>query len=161
MLLRVYILLAALALAACSGLPFNVQTPKISIAEVDVKSLGLFEQRFDVSLRVNNPNGFDMKIEGLDFDLEVNGRAFAKGLTRTTTLIPAFASTLVHVEAVTQSRDLVQQFKTLPPESLKEGVPYRILGRVKTDKSSDWLPFDHSGIYGAGEKKLPKGSVAT
>lgn len=146
------VLLAA-TLAACSGLPSNALAPKVSVAEVNIKSLGLFEQRFDVSLRVNNPNDFDIKIEALDFDLEVNGRAFAKGLARTTMLIPAMSSERLHVEAVTQSKNLLQQIKTLPPEALKDGVPYRVQGRVKTDKSSKWLPFDHSGVYGGDDKK--------
>jgi hypothetical protein len=35
-------------------------------------------------------------------------------------------------------------------------VPYRIKGRVKTDQSADWLPFDHAGVYG-GDRRSPKG----
>ena len=155
MLHRIALVLSTLALAACSGLPLYAQAPKVSVADVDVKSLGLFEQRFDISLRVGNPNDFDLEIEGLDFDLEVNDRAFAQGLTRTATLIPALSSTLLHIEAVTQSRDLMQQITSLPPEWLQEGVPYRIKGRIRTDRTG-WLPFDQSGVVGA-QKKKPKG----
>lgn len=155
MLHRIALVLSTLALAACSGLPLYAQAPKVSVADVDVKSLGLFEQRFDLSLRVGNPNDFDLEIEGLDFDLEVNDRAFAQGLTRTATLIPALSSTLLHVEAVTQSKDLMQQITSLSPESLQEGVPYRIKGRIRTDRTG-WLPFDQSGVVGA-QKKKPKG----
>ena len=123
------------------------------MADVDIKSLGIFEQRFDVGLRVSNPNDFDLKIEALEFELELNGRAFAKGLARVSTLIPATSSTVIRMDAVTQSRNLIRQIKTLPSETLKEGVPYRISGRVKTDQSSRWLPFDHTGVYGGDEKK--------
>lgn len=160
MLKTLSILLLAATFAACSGLPYNAQVPKVSVAEVNLKSLGLFEQRFDVSLRVNNPNDFDIKIEALDFELEVNGRAFAKGLARATMLIPALSSERLHVEAVTQSQNLLQQIKTLPPETLQEGVPYRIRGRIKTDGSSGWLPFDHSGVYG-GDEKIKTKKTAT
>jgi len=157
MLQRLLVLLFVLGVTACSSLPFNALAPKVSVADVDIKSLGLFEQRFDVGLRVSNPNDFDLKIEALDFELEVNGRPFAKGLGRTTTLIPAVSSTVLRVDATMPSTNLIRQIKTLPPETLKEGVPYRIKGRVKTDKSSNWLPFDHSGVYG-GEQK-PKGKT--
>lgn len=118
------------------------------MADVDIKSLGIFEQHFDVGLRVSNPNGFDLKIEALEFELELNGRPFAVGLTRVSALIPAISSTVVRVDAVMQSRNLIQQFKTLPSEMLKEGVPYRISGRVKTDQSSRWLLFDQQGMVG-------------
>jgi LEA14-like dessication related protein len=76
MLRRIALVLSTLALAAC----FNAQAPKVSVADVDVKSLGLFEQRFDISLRVGNPNDFDLAIEALDFDLEVNGPPSPRGL---------------------------------------------------------------------------------
>lgn len=149
--------LACLLLAACSSLPMGAMAPKVSVAAVDVKSLGLFEQRFDLGLRVSNPNDFDLKIEGLDFDLEVNGRPFAKGLSNTTVMIPAASSTIVHVEAITESKNLITQVKTMPFDMLKEGVPYRVKGRVKTDKT-DWIPFEHKGVYGAEQK--PKGQRA-
>lgn len=150
---RLFVSLIALGLVACSGLPFNAKPPKVSVAEVDIKSLGLFEQQFDVGLRVSNPNEFDLKIEALEFELELNGRAFAKGLSRASALIPATSSTVMRVDAVTQSKNLIQQIKTLPAEILKEGMPYRIKGRVKTDQSSSWIPFDQKGVYGSDEKK--------
>ena len=153
---RLWILLLSCALAACSGLPLNAVPPKLSLTSVDIKHLGLFEQHFDVGLRVANPNDFDLTIEALDFELEVNGEPFAKSQSRTGMLIPAASSTVLQIDAVTQSKDLIRQFKTLPAERLKDGVPYRIKGRVKTDRSSRWLPFDHAGVYG-GDGKKPKG----
>ena len=149
---RLFVLLLTLGLAACSGLPYHAKPPKVSVADVDIKSLGIFEQHFDVGLRVSNPNDFDLKIEALEFELELNGRPFAKGLSRVSALIPAISSTVLRVDAVTQSRNLIQQIKALPAETLKEGVPYRISGRVKTDQSSSWIPFDQQGVVGREER---------
>lgn len=143
--------LACLLMAACAGLPPGVLAPKVSVVDISVKSLGLFEQRFDLMLRLANPNDFALDIEGLDFEVEVNDRPLAKGLATHTTFLPAAASTLMQVEAVTESKNILSQMKTLPFESLKEGVPYRVKGRVKTDRSG-WLPFEYKGVYG-GEKK--------
>ncbi|MHB0973049.1 MAG: LEA/WHy family protein [Thiobacillus sp.] len=153
---RLRVLLLSFALAACSGLPMNAAPPRVSVAGVDIKRLGLFEQHFNVGLRVSNPNDFDLTIEALDFELEVNGQPFAKSVSHTGMLIPAASSTVLQIDAVTQSEDLIRQLRTLPPERLKDGVPYRIRGRVKTDRSSRWLPFDHAGVYG-GDGKKPKG----
>lgn len=154
----VSIVLVAAFTAACTALPFNAKAPKISVAEVSLKRLGVFEQIFDVGLRVNNPNDFDIDIEGLEFKLEINGREFATGVAHTHAQVPAFSSAVVHVDTTTQSSDLLQQMKTLP-EILKDGVPYRIHGRIKIDQLSNWLPFDRSGVYGEGEKKKDKGGV--
>lgn len=155
---RLLIFLFALGFAACTGLPFNAVPPTVGVAGVDIKRIGLFEQRFDVGLRVANPNDFDLTIEALEFELELNGRPFARSLSRTGMLIPAASTAVMQIEAVTQSKNLIRQFKTLPPEILRDGVPYRIKGRFKTGRSSRWLPFDHAGIYGGDEQK-PKGQA--
>jgi LEA14-like dessication related protein len=156
MMQRLMVLLFTLGLAACSGLPLNAVAPKVSLAGAEIKSLGLFEQRFDVRLRVANPNDFDLTIEALEVELEVNGHPLANGLSRASTLVPAASSAVLRLDAIMQSNDLRQQLKTLPQEMLKDGVPYRVRGRVKTDKSSGWLPFDHVGVY-SGDEKKPKG----
>ena len=49
-----------------------------------------------------------------------------------------------------------RKYRKIDFKRLKDGVPYRIRGRVKTDRSSRWLPFDHAGVYG-GDGKKPKG----
>jgi len=159
MLQRLFVLLLALGLTACSSLPFGALAPKMSVTDIEIKRLGLFEQHFDVGIRLDNPNDFDLTIEALEFELEVNGRPFAKGEGHTATLIPALSSTVLRVDAIMQSQNLIQQIRTLPPETLKEGVPYRIRGRVKTGKLPVWLPFDHPGIYGGDEKKPAGKSV--
>ncbi len=142
----------ALLLAACSALPLNAVAPKVSVADVSVKSLSLLEQQLDVGLRISNPNDFDLTIVALEFELEVNGRPFARGLSRKSTTIPAVASALLRIDTFTQSKDLLRQFRTLTPEVLKDGVPYRVKGRFKTDRASSWQDFDHSGVYGGDEK---------
>jgi LEA14-like dessication related protein len=151
-----WVLLVILSLAACTGLPLNMLAPRVSVATVDIRQIGLLEQHFDVGLRVANPNDFDLTIEALEFDLEVNGRAFAKSLSRAATKIPAASSAVLQIDAIMQSKNLLEQLRTLTPDTLKQGVPYRIRGRIKTDQSSRWLPFDHSGVYG-GDAKPPTG----
>ena len=144
--------------AACSGIPFNAKAPKVSVAEVNVKRLGLFEHVFDVGLRVNNPNDFDIAIEGLEFKLEINGREFATGTAYTHTHLPAFSTAVVHVDTKTDSNKLLQQIKTLP-NLLKDGAPYRIRGRIKIDRADDWVQFDRSGVYGRDKQPVEKGTA--
>ncbi len=153
MLQRLLVLFLVFGLAACSGLPPNVLAPKVSVAEVDIKRLGLLEQHFEVGLRIANPNNFDLDIEALEFEFELNGRAFAKGLSNVPTRIPAASSTVLRVEAMTQSVNLLQQIKTLP-EILKQGADYRIKGRVRAGGLPGWLPFERSGVVG-GEANQP------
>ncbi|AAZ96102.1 lipoprotein, putative [Thiobacillus denitrificans ATCC 25259] len=144
-------------LAACSALAPKPLPPEVSVAAVEVRSVGVFEQRFEILLRVTNPNAFALTIEALEFDLEVNGQPFARGLSPLPTPLGATAETEVVIEAVTRSDDLIRQLGTLARGQLKQGVPYRLRGRVKTDKSPRWLPFEHAGVYGA--PRPPDGTI--
>lgn len=154
MLNRLLFLVLVLGLTACSGLPPNVLAPRVRVAEVDIRHLGLFEQHFEVGLRIDNPNDFDLDIEALEFEFELNGRAFATGMSNVPTRVPAASSTVMQVEAMTQSVNLLQQIKSLP-ESLKRGADYRIKGRVRAGGLPGWLPFEHAGVVGGGETKQP------
>ncbi len=149
---------AVLSLAACSRLLPEPVPPKIGIADIEVKSLGLFEQTFDVGLRVDNRNDFELAIEALEFEIEANGRPFASGHSQHPVRIPAASDAVLRVEATTQSETLLRQLKRLPRGGLKAGVPYRIRGRVKIEGLPGWLPFDRSGTVG-GEAKPPKGEA--
>jgi LEA14-like dessication related protein len=155
---RLLLFLFLFGLSACATLPPGVQAPRVSLADVSLRSLGLLEQRFELDLDLVNPNDFDLKIEGLDFELEVNGRPFANGISRVTTLLPAGATTPIRVDAITRSKDWLTQMKALSPDVLKAGVPYRVHGRVKAGGLSRWLPFEHTGVYGGGTKR-PKGQA--
>lgn len=156
MLPRLLVPFLALALAACSGLPLNTVAPEVSVGEVALKHLGLFEQHYEVGLQVSNPNDFDLKIEALDFEIELNGLPFSHGQSRTATVIPALSGTVLRVDAIMQSKNLVQQLRALPPQATRDGVPYRVKGRVKTGHSPIWLPFDHAGLVGGEKQKIPR-----
>lgn len=155
---RFLLSLFVFGLAACAMLPPGVKTPRVSVADVALQGLGLFEQRFEVELRLFNPNDFDLKIEALDFELELNGRPIAKGSSQVATLLPAGVSTPMRVDTLTQSTDWLAQMKALSPDLLQAGMPYRVHGRVKAGGLSRWLPFEHTGVCG-GAAKQPKGQA--
>lgn len=159
MLFRLFVVPALLALAGCSAFPLNAVPPEVSVAAVEVTSVGLLEQHFDVGLRVANPNGYDLTIEALDFELEVNGHPLAKGQARGGARIPAASTAVVQVGAVMLSQDLMRQIENLEGASLKRGVPYRLKGRVKTGRSPVWLPFDRAGVYGGEAAPPPRTGI--
>jgi LEA14-like dessication related protein len=151
-----FLFVIASVLAACASLPPGAQAPRVELADLSLRSLGALEQRFELELRLFNPNDFDVRIEALDFELEINGRPFAKGLSRVTMLLPAGSATPMRLEAVTQSKDWLGQIKALSPDVWKTGMPYRIHGRVKAGGLSRWLPFERADVYGGGAQR-PQG----
>jgi hypothetical protein len=77
---------AALLLAGCA----SVEPPSVTLSSLRMQQSTLSEQRFLTMLRIQNPNDFDLAVEGLSFDLVVNDQPFAKGVGKSNTVIPAF-----------------------------------------------------------------------
>ena len=65
------ILLAALV-TGCAGLQ-SLEPPEVSVVSLKPVAATLMEQRFEVGLRVLNPNNRDIDVKGLDFELDING----------------------------------------------------------------------------------------
>src|SRR4029453_4457613 len=82
---------AALLLAGCA----SVEPPSVTLSSLRMQQSTLTEQRFLTTLRIQNPNDFDLAVEGLSFDLVVNDQPFAKGVGKSNTVIPAFGSGVV------------------------------------------------------------------
>jgi LEA14-like dessication related protein len=87
-----------------------------------------------------------MPVRGLDFRLDINGEAFADGVSNQAVTIPAFGEQVVELEV---SSNLLQVFRQL--QSLQQkaapGLAYRITGRVAVGSYGQRLPFDYSGEF--------------
>src|SRR5262245_22277308 len=75
--IRLLMGLIALVFTACSTLPRNIEPPRMNIVNIAPKDIAIFEQRYDVQLRIQNPNDADLGIKGLRFDIELNDQQFA------------------------------------------------------------------------------------
>jgi hypothetical protein len=60
-------------LAGCAHLLGTADNPRVNIASLTPKDMKLFEQVFLMDLRVMNPGNKELVINGLAFNLEVNG----------------------------------------------------------------------------------------
>ena len=72
-------LLASVALlAACASVRPAVITPRLGVTDLEVIDFGVFEQRYRVQLRVQNPNPNALHIRGLDYTLHINEQEFSR-----------------------------------------------------------------------------------
>jgi len=138
-------LLALLMLAGCAGLGKSLETPRISLADIQVQESKGLETTFLVHLRVMNPNDVDLDIQGVDCDLEVNGKPFAYGISNTPVKVPAFGSDTLPVTVYSSVLDIVKGLLGLPQ---REELSYKLKGKVHLAGGSlipSLLPFDSQG----------------
>lgn len=88
----------------------DVHPPRVNLVNiVPAASSGVFEQRFLVDLRISNLNDFDIPLNGLSFEMDVNGDYFATGLSNRKLLVRRLSSEIVSVETTANSFDLFRQ----------------------------------------------------
>ncbi len=150
------ILVAGIFFAACATVPPDIDPPKISIANIAPKDFAIFEQRFDVHLRIQNPNEKDLGINGMRFDIDLNEQKFANGMSGEKVIIPRFGSQVVNVEVITGISSFLRQFQELNKTGAGK-VRYRIRGTAFVDSPGIFkLPFDEKDEIDLGFAQAPE-----
>jgi len=115
-----------LVLAACAPIE-KAEPPSVSLADIKLLPGGLFEQNFQLELRVTNPNNFALPLEGMTFKLALNDRPFAQGVSSESVTVPRLGEARIPVVASTTMLDIVQQVITL---GNRADLTYRLEGLV-------------------------------
>ncbi len=112
-------------LAACAGIV--PEPPSVRLADLRLLGGSLLVQDLEVDLRLGNPNNSDLPLEGLQFELEVNGRPLAEGYSNEAVLLPRLAEVTVPVRASVTLLDLMRQIMALGED---ERLAYRLSGKA-------------------------------
>ena len=132
-------LLPALAAAACATWR-GIEEPDVQVTRVDLDDAGTFEQKLDVGLRIYNPNEFPLEVEGIRFDLAIDGKRVARGSDETRFTIPAEGEREVDVRARAQTVAMLRQLMDSGGD-----FSYQVDGKLLLDNShTDAVAFDHT-----------------
>lgn len=119
-------------LSACAVLQPAVTPPRLNLIDVRFLDARLLEQRYELTFRVQNPNDIDIPIQGMYFELELEARPFATGVSNTPVTLPAYGEAEVSVTVSTNvlktAAQLTGFFKGQP-----QTMDYRLSGHLKVD----------------------------
>ena len=140
---------------ACAAFNTRVQAPYITIAGLEVSDITLFEQHYRLQMRIQNPNNFELPIVGMSYELYINDRRFARGVSPVAVTVPRFGEALTTVEMVSDLGSVLASFRTLELRSGQghESFKYRLNGDVKLSNRAGMLPFEYAGEFNV--KRMP------
>jgi LEA14-like dessication related protein len=137
-----------LSLAACSGLAPKLETPRLSVVDVQVQQAGLWEQRLRVRMRVQNPNDRHLPIKGLSYTLEVAGEDFARGITDTAFTVPALGEAEFDMNVTANAASALIRYLGRRDEASADSVDYRLVGKVSLAQGIlRSIPFEERGTF--------------
>ena len=144
--------IALAMLTACAGVGKRLETPEVSLAHISVQESRGFETAYQIDLRVFNTNDIPLEIKGVDCELEINGRKFAKGVSATETAVPAYGTELVRMEMYSSMLEMVSSFLNMVKEVQSKQAPpnieYKISGRLRLGAGKmlpGSFPFKYQG----------------
>jgi LEA14-like dessication related protein len=132
----------------------RVREPVFTITAITIRKAELINTRFQVNLRIDNPNVFPLDLSALNYELYGAGRFWADGTETETLHIPgqAFAEARLFLvmNFINMKRELLDQVL------VQRQVPYRFTGSAEIETGLDHLPrfrmdFDQSGFSEVAE----------
>jgi LEA14-like dessication related protein len=145
-----------LLVAGCAGRGKPLETPRISIANIRVEKFTGFETVFQIQLRVINSNDVDLRVKGLDAQLEINGQPFAAGVSNTPVKIPSFGTEVVTVRVYSS---VINMFKSVYGLHESEELEYRLNGKLRVTGESTFartVPFEAAGVLTFDDSRKPE-----
>jgi len=135
-----------IVLVGCSGLPLNTPRLDVTLAGIMPTEVGLFEQQYRVDLRVQNPSDNAVAIDGFAYQIEINGKPFARGVSDQGVTVPRFGEAVLSATAVSSLSGVVQQIRQLAG-GLPDKLRYRVSGTFSVPGAAA-IPFDQRGEIG-------------
>ena len=96
-------------------------------------------------MRIQNPNDVGINIRGLSFQLDINGREFARGVSNKGAKLPAFGEDVLEVDIVSTLFNLFSQMQTT--EKNAGPLRYRLSGKISLGYIPGSIPFEHEGEF--------------
>jgi LEA14-like dessication related protein len=121
--------IVTLTLNGCAGL-FGGDPLRVNVAGIEpIDGQGL-EMRFNVKLRVQNPNDSTVSFNGVSLDLELNGKPFASGVSDQAGTVPRFGETVVNVPLTVPAFAAVRQAFAFAGAAQSGQIPYILRGKL-------------------------------
>ncbi|HEV2441741.1 MAG TPA: LEA type 2 family protein [Steroidobacteraceae bacterium] len=139
------LLFLAVALSGCALFVPKLQTPKLSIVDVEVLRANFMEQQLRVRMHVQNPNDRSLPVQGLSYTVYLGGQEFASGVSDASFVVPALGTADFNMDVTANAAGALFAVLSRPRG---QGIGYRMTGSVELSRG--WLrsiPFQESGTF--------------
>src|SRR5262249_12952681 len=121
--------LAVLLAGGCAGIAPHLETPHLSVVNIEVTSADIFSQPLKVRMHVQNPNERTVPIKGPDSKLGAEGEELGRGPSATSFVVPALGETDFDMNVTANMAGAI--IKLLGRGQRRgDSIAYRMSGRV-------------------------------
>ncbi|HEY3784613.1 MAG TPA: LEA type 2 family protein [Steroidobacteraceae bacterium] len=137
-------LAVALVLGGCSLFVPKLQTPRLSVLNIQLLKGDLWHQDLKIRLRVHNPNGRALSVRGITYVVELDGEEFAHGESASSFVVPSLGEADFEMSASANMAGLLVKL-------LGQGgnqIDYHLTGKIALSEGLlRSIPFDEQGTF--------------
>lgn len=149
--LRVGLLLLMVFVSGCANLTPSYEEPSVAVTSIELLPAKGFEQPFAIGLKLTNPNSSALNINGMSYQLKVEGHRLAQGVTSDIPVTPGYGESEFQVIVSTSLFDGLRLLQDMM-QNPRDTVSYELV--AKLDLGWTWLP--RLTVTEAGEISLSK-----
>jgi LEA14-like dessication related protein len=134
-------------LGGCSLFVPKLETPQLSVVNVELQKADLWEQRMKVRMRVVNPNDRPIPVKGLTCALEIAGQELAHGVSGASFNVPALGEAEFDMNMTANMASAI--IKLLGRgNDVGDEVDYRVSGKISLSEGLlRSIPFEDRGTF--------------
>ena len=134
-------------MSGCSFFLPKLETPKLSVVNVELQKSDLWEQRLKLRMRVENPNDRPIPVKGLTVALEVAGQELAHGVSGASFNVPALGEAEFDMNMTANMAGAIIKLLGKGSDSMDE-VEYRVTGKISLSEGLlRSIPFEDHGKF--------------
>ena len=122
-------LAAVTMLCGCTGITPQLDPPKVTLESFRSLPAAGGAPRFEIELRVINPNKQTLDIAGISYSVELAGRELISGVTNDIPVIEGYSEEVVTLQAGLQLFQLLRLLTSLGTTT-SEALEYRFLAKI-------------------------------
>jgi LEA14-like dessication related protein len=148
-----WMVIVATFVLGCAGMPGgeDFDTPSVELMSLKPTTSKGMEARFEIVLRVVNPNTRALNIEGIYYELEVQGNDVLDGTSNRPVVIDAYSEGRVVLQATASmfgALGLIKDLMENPPES---GFSYELKTKISLSDYPIPIRVTKKGVFGSPE----------
>jgi LEA14-like dessication related protein len=140
-------LVVALMFGGCATMQAPLEPPHVGLTDMRIVDATLFEQRYALKVRVQNPNAVALPIKGMDYRLDINDVELGRGVSDNTVTVPAYGEAVLEITLVSSLGRILDQVRALK-SGKGQSLRYRLVGGISIANRIGKLPFDYHGEIG-------------
>ncbi|MEN8199365.1 MAG: LEA type 2 family protein [Thermodesulfobacteriota bacterium] len=151
-----FVVLSIQLLSGCASMGPSMEKPRITVTNLHIQEVKALESIFVMELRVMNPNDFALNVQGLNCDLNIDGKHFASGLSNMPQNVPAFGTATVPVTVYASVIDMVGSVLQMLQDSGRNSqavnpLNYELSGKLRLGGGrGKTIPFQSEGELNLG-----------